>query len=127
MRFNPKISALEEILDMDSISMNELHGIFTAYEMRTEQENPNTKEAAFEASKNSKKKGRQKEEHSRNNGVLEDDEEVANFVKRLRKGTNGIYCYGIGHFVNKFPHKKKKRNEEYDSNRKQTYKGKITK
>jgi hypothetical protein len=34
---------------------------------------------------------------------------------------------GIGHFSNKCPHKKNKRNEEYDSNRKQTYKGKRTK
>jgi hypothetical protein len=36
MRFNPKISTLEERLDLNSISMDELHGIFTAYEMRTE-------------------------------------------------------------------------------------------
>jgi hypothetical protein len=36
MRFNPKISALEERSDLNSISMDELHGIFTAYEMRTE-------------------------------------------------------------------------------------------
>jgi hypothetical protein len=36
MRFDPKISALEERADLDSISMDELHGIFTAYEMRTE-------------------------------------------------------------------------------------------
>jgi hypothetical protein len=43
MRFNPKISTLEEISDMNSISMDELHGIFTAYEMRTEQENPDVK------------------------------------------------------------------------------------
>jgi hypothetical protein len=35
MRFDPKISALEERTDLDSISMDELHGIFTAYEMRT--------------------------------------------------------------------------------------------
>jgi hypothetical protein len=35
MRFNPNILALEEILDLDSISMDELHGIFTPYEMRT--------------------------------------------------------------------------------------------
>jgi hypothetical protein len=40
MRFNPKISTLEERSDLDSISMGELHGIFIAYEMRTEQENP---------------------------------------------------------------------------------------
>ena len=43
MRFNPKILALEERSDLDSISMDELHGIFTAYEMRTEQENPDVK------------------------------------------------------------------------------------
>jgi hypothetical protein len=36
MRFNPKISSLEERSDLNSISMDELHGIFTAYEMRTE-------------------------------------------------------------------------------------------
>jgi hypothetical protein len=34
-------------------------------------------------------------------------------------------CDGIGHFNNKCPHKKKRNDEGY-SNRKQTYKGKIT-
>jgi hypothetical protein len=36
MSFDPKISSLEERLDINSISMDELHGIFTTYEMRTE-------------------------------------------------------------------------------------------
>jgi hypothetical protein len=36
MRFNPKISTLEERSDLNSTSMDELHGIFKAYEMRTE-------------------------------------------------------------------------------------------
>jgi hypothetical protein len=36
-------------------------------------------------------------------------------------------CDGVGHFSNKFPHKKNKINDEDDSNRKQTYKGKRTK
>jgi hypothetical protein len=36
MRFDPKISTLEEREYLDSISMDELSGIFTAYEMRTE-------------------------------------------------------------------------------------------
>jgi hypothetical protein len=36
MRFNPKISALEERSDLNSISMDKLHGIFIAYETRTE-------------------------------------------------------------------------------------------
>jgi hypothetical protein len=35
MRFDPNISTLEEREDLGTISMDELHGIFTAYEMRT--------------------------------------------------------------------------------------------
>jgi hypothetical protein len=99
--------------------MNELYGIFTAYEMRTEQENPDVKEETIKASKRSKKKGKQKEkEHSSNSEVLEDDEEATNFVRRLNKGTNDMYrgelplicfnCDDIDHFANKCPHKKKK-------------------
>jgi predicted hydrolase (HD superfamily) len=89
--------------------MDELHGIFTTYEMRTEQENPDVKEAAFKASKRSKQKKNEQEEYSSNSDVSEDDEEVANFVKRLNKGTNSRYrgnlplicfnCDGIGHFL----------------------------
>jgi hypothetical protein len=62
---------------------------------------------------------------------------VANFVRRLKKGTGGRYkgklpficfnCDGIGYFVNKCPPKKNKRNDEDDSNNKQIYKGKRTK
>jgi hypothetical protein len=54
MKFDPKISALEERIDLDTLSMDELHGIFTAYEMRIEQENPSNKEATFKASKKKK-------------------------------------------------------------------------
>jgi hypothetical protein len=131
MRFDPKISTLEERADLNSISMDKLHGIFTTYEMRTEQENPDIKEEAFKASKRSKKKGKKKEkEHSNNSDVSEDDEEATNFVRILNKGTNKFplicfNCDGIGHFANKCPHKKKRNDEGY-SNRKQTYKGKIT-
>jgi hypothetical protein len=58
-------------------------------------------------------------------------------VRRLKNGTSDRYtgklplicfnCDGIGHFSNKCPHKKNKINDEYDSNRKQTYKGKRIK
>jgi hypothetical protein len=133
----PTISTLEEREDLDSIIMDEIHGIFTTYERRTEQENLDIKEAAFKASKKSKKKGKKKE-HRNNNEFLEyDEEEVANFVKRLNKGMNDRYkgklplicfsCDGIGHFAKKCPHNKNKRNDEYYSNNKQTYKGKRTK
>jgi hypothetical protein len=60
---------------------------------------------------------------------------VANFIKRLNKGTNGRYigklplicfnCDGIGHFSNKCPHKKKRNDEGYSKGR-ETYKGKRT-
>jgi hypothetical protein len=58
---------------------------------------------------------------------------VANFIKRLNKGTNGRYrgklplvcfnCDGIGQFTNKCPHKKKRNDEGYSKVR-QTYKDK---
>jgi hypothetical protein len=108
MRFNPKISALEERSDLDSISMDELHGIFTAYEMRIEQENLDVKKVAFKASKRSKKNKKEQEEYSSSSDASKDDEEVANFAKRLNKGANSRYrgkipliCFNhdvIGHF-----------------------------
>ena len=123
MRFDPKISALEERVELNSISMDELHGIFTTHEMRIEQKNLDVKEASFKAFKRSKQKKKEQEEYSSNNDVSEDDEEVANFVKRLNKGTNSRYrgklalicfnCDGIGHFANKCPYKKKRNDEGY--------------
>jgi hypothetical protein len=133
MIFDAKISTLEERVDLDSISMDELHGIFLEYEMRTEQENPDIKETTFKAYKRSKKK---EKEHRRSSDISEDDEEISNFVRRLKKGTNERYkgkfpliffnFDGIGHFSNKCPHNKNKRNDEDYSNTKQTYKGKRT-
>jgi hypothetical protein len=115
--------------------MDELHGIFTAYEMITEHENTYVKEETFKESKRSKKRKKEQEEYNNNNDVSEDDEEVANFVKRPNKGTNSRYrgklplicfnCDGIGHFANKCPHKKKINDEGYSKGR-QTYKSKRT-
>jgi hypothetical protein len=61
MRFNTKISTLEERSYLNSISMDELHGIYTTYEMRIEQENPDVKEVAFKASERSKQKKKEQE------------------------------------------------------------------
>ena len=58
MRFDPKLLALEERVDLNSISMDELHGIFTAYEMRTEQENPDVKEEILQSIQKIKEKGK---------------------------------------------------------------------
>jgi hypothetical protein len=103
--------------------------------MRTEQENLDVKEASFKTSKISKKKGKQQEkEHRSNIDVLKDDEEVANFVKRLNKGTDGrnrgnipLICFnsnGIGQFSNKCPHKKKRNDEGYSKKKKKHIKAK---
>ena len=40
MRFDSKISAIEERSDLDTMTVDELHGTLTAYEMRTKQEDP---------------------------------------------------------------------------------------
>ena len=52
-RFDSKVSAIEEMKDLDTLKMDELHGILIAYEMR--KGSPNFKEAAFKASKSTKK------------------------------------------------------------------------
>jgi len=40
MRYDPNILSLEKREDVDTLSMDELDGIITTYEMRTEQDNP---------------------------------------------------------------------------------------
>jgi hypothetical protein len=73
MRFDPKVSAVEEREDIDSIRMDELHGIFTAYEMRTEHENPDIKKQLSKNPKDQSKRGKKEEEHSSSSDISEDD------------------------------------------------------
>ena len=47
MTFDSKIYAIEERSDLNTMTMDELHGTLTAYEMRIEQEDQTGKEAAF--------------------------------------------------------------------------------
>jgi hypothetical protein len=89
MRFDPNMLALEERKYLDTLSMDELHGIFTTYEMRIEKENPSKKEATFKTSKmmKNKKKNNSKTNLSYNN-VSNEDEEKYNFVRKLRRVNN---------------------------------------
>jgi hypothetical protein len=48
LRFDAKVSSIEEMKDLDSLTMDELHGILIAYEMRTEKENPSKKEECWQ-------------------------------------------------------------------------------
>lgn len=55
-RFNPKVSVLEDRSNLTNLSINELHGILTAYEMRIEEEDGTCHlETTFAASKKNSK------------------------------------------------------------------------
>ena len=105
-RFNPKVSAIEETTNWETLTMNQFLGNLMAYEMRLPNGKSNVREAAFKADK-------WKEE--KEDTCSYSDEEEAKFVRRLEKGT-GKYkgklpfkCFNCGrveHYAYKFPHKK---------------------
>eukprot|EP00253_Pinus_taeda_P001430 PITA_01430 len=105
-RFDSKISAIEEIKDLDTLNMDELHGILTAYEMR--KGGPRSKDATFKASKS--KKGKERNVSSDESDV---ESELAQFVRKKKKGSKlkGKYpliyfkCGKIGHYAAKCPHR----------------------
>jgi hypothetical protein len=109
-KFNPKVSAIEELNYLKTLSIDQLLGTLTAYEMRINKDKSSTREASFKADKNT-------------DSELDDIE--AKFVRRLKKGS-GKYqgklpfkcfnCGKIGHFASKFPHQKKDQNSDDEKN-----------
>jgi hypothetical protein len=102
-KFNPKVSAIEELNDLKNMSINQLLGTLTAYEMRINKDKSSTREASFKANKNT-------------DSELDDIKEK--FVRRLKKGSGKyqgklpfkLFNYGkIGHFASKCPHKERTR------------------
>jgi hypothetical protein len=71
-KFNPKVSAIEELNDLKTLSIDQLLGTLTAYEMRISKDKSSTREASFKADKNT-------------DSELDDIE--AKFVRRLKKGS----------------------------------------
>ena len=110
MKYDSKVSTLEEWDDLDDMTIDEIHGIFTAYEMRTGLNEPSRKEASFKSlSKNQ----------------LENlDYEEALFIRKLEKGNRKykgklpFKCFNfgrIGHFSNKCPLPKQKESDHEES------------
>jgi hypothetical protein len=105
-KFNPKAFAIEELNDLKMLSIDQILGSLTAYEIRINKDKSITREASFKENKDT-------------DSDLDDIE--AKFVRRLKKGS-GKYqgklplkcfnCGKIGHFKNKCPHKKKDENSE---------------
>ena len=120
MKFDAKGSSLEGRKDLDSLTMDELHGILTTYEMKIGNENPSRREEAFKVLKGTKKKKHQSNESC----IVKLDEEEANFVRKLKKGSNKYkgklpfkcFNYGkIGHYSKRCPYlEKEDSNDEQD-------------
>jgi hypothetical protein len=55
MRYDAKISKIEDRHDLDTLTIDQLYGIFIAYEMRTGNDKPTKDETTFKASKAKKK------------------------------------------------------------------------
>jgi hypothetical protein len=117
MRYDAKISIIEYSPELEKITVDHLHGICIAYEMRTWREKTSKGETTF---KESKTKMRQEKKA---NDELSDifDEEISNFMKKLKKGTDKykgkipLICFNCGkirHFANKCPHPKQNESDD---------------
>ncbi|XP_042483015.1 uncharacterized protein LOC122063362 [Macadamia integrifolia] len=126
--YNPKVSAIEESKDLNTMKLDELHGTLIAYEMRMvkpkPKPKPTEKEAAFKALKKLKINEDSEQKDS-------DDELIAYLARKLKKG-RGKYkgklplkcfnCDGIGHFASKYPKNDKLSDSEDEDAQKSKFK-----
>eukprot|EP00253_Pinus_taeda_P010413 PITA_10413 len=105
-KFESKVSTIEEKENLRNLTMSQLHGILTAYEMRKGGPS-DRREGAFKASG----KGDYYEL-----GHVSEEEEESNFVKNLQRGTGRFRgklpfkffaCGRVSHYAAKCPHKDK--------------------
>ena len=122
LKYDSKVSTLEEQDNIENMTVAELHGILNAYEMRKWLNKPSKEEATFKASKESKKYENLSKNHSENS-----DDEEALFIKKLDrvtgkyKGKLPLKCFGsgiIGHFASKCPYPKQDDSDEREVSKK---------
>jgi hypothetical protein len=138
MRYDANISSIEDRSDLDTLTFDQLHGIFTAYEMRTGNDKLAKGETVFKVSKTkiNQKKKIQSYHHE------ESDVEEANFIRKLKKGSRKYkgklpfkcFNYGkVGHFASKCPYPKEdpedeeNKTKQYKKKEKTNYKKKFYK
>lgn len=135
MRFNAKILAIEEMVNLNNLNMDQLHGTLIAYDMRVGMEKSEPKEAPFRVSN----KGKEHKVHQ-DYSSSEFDQDLAQLAKKMKRGS-GKYkgkfpskcfdCGRVGHFSSKFPYKEgaereglKFRNKSQTFQKKKPYKKK---
>ncbi|XP_059075439.1 uncharacterized protein LOC131875357 [Cryptomeria japonica] len=116
MKFDSKISTIEEMKDLEKLAKDELHGILTAYEMRVEHK-PSQKEVSFKASK----KGKNKNYVPNESASSKSDEAEACFMRKFKKGKGKFpfkcfNCGKVGHYASKCPQNESENSEEEKKN-----------
>ncbi|XP_059066326.1 uncharacterized protein LOC131857646 [Cryptomeria japonica] len=118
-KYDSKVSALEE-RDLNKLTIDEMHGVLTAYEMRISEDIQPSKETAFKTQKKD------------NDSKLDKPDDETIFVSRLKRGSSRYrgklpfkcFNYGkIGHYVAQCPSKEE--TSEDEDNRKLGKKKKI--
>jgi hypothetical protein len=82
MRYNAKISTIEDRAELDKLTVDQLHEILTTYEMSTGNEKKSKEETTFKSSKEKKKHENMSNEDQSDISNVEE----TNFIKKLQKG-----------------------------------------